>query len=136
MPKINSAGVPSYDGHQGEVTNAVGEQFNVDPTRDLNGEHAEGYESKPVEEFEETPAPGVAGPITELTGDEDDEERDDTDESGDRRQAGRGPRQRRDDLSALKLGDEKQGEPAAGSPKKVTPPSAAKHGEGTDSQKK
>lgn len=67
MPKINSAGEPSYAGHEGTVTNAVGEQFEVDPTRDLSGEHTEGYESKPVGELEdaepdnETPAPDVAG---------------------------------------------------------------------------
>lgn len=76
MPKINSAGEPSYADHTGTVTNAVGEQFEVDPTRDLNGEHADGYENKPVEQFDETPAPGLDGPITVID-DKDDERRDD-----------------------------------------------------------
>lgn len=80
MPKINSAGEPSYADHTGTVTNAVGEQFEVDPTRDLSGEHADGYENKPVEQFDETPAPGLDGPITAIDDrndeGEDDERRD------------------------------------------------------------
>lgn len=70
MPKINSAGEPSYADHTGTVTNAVGEQFEVDPTRDLSGEN------KPVEQFDETPAPGLDGPITAID-DRNDERRDD-----------------------------------------------------------
>ena len=34
MPKINAAGVPSYAGHEGTVTNAVGEQFELNRTDD------------------------------------------------------------------------------------------------------
>lgn len=29
MPKINTSGQPSYEGHEGVVTNAVGENFSV-----------------------------------------------------------------------------------------------------------
>ena len=84
MPKINAAGVPSYDGHTGTVTNAVGEQFEVNPSLDLDGNRPEGYTDEPVGEFEETPAPGVAGPIVPVEEDQDDEAEDtDTDEKDD-----------------------------------------------------
>lgn len=100
MPKINSAGEPSYAEHSGVVTNAVGEQFEVDPTRDLNGEHADGYESKPVEQFDESPAPGLDGPITAV-----DEENDDKDsESDERKDAGR------DNAQSPRLVDHRQSE--------------------------
>lgn len=37
MPKTNSAGVPSYFGHEGVVTNARDEKFELDPLKDLEG---------------------------------------------------------------------------------------------------
>ena len=40
MPKIASNGNPSYEGHEGVVTNAVGEQFEVNPHFDLEGNEA------------------------------------------------------------------------------------------------
>lgn len=53
MPKINSGGVPSYEGageEVGVVTNAVGEQFDLaDPTGTDEG--------RPVDEPAEDPAP-------------------------------------------------------------------------------
>lgn len=67
MPKISNTGEPSYAGHEGVVTNAVGEQFDVNPTVDLDGERKEGFTSEPVDEsFEPTPAPGLGGPVTEI----------------------------------------------------------------------
>lgn len=63
MPKINALGVPSYDGRQGHVTNAVGEQFEVNPSLDVNGEPVDGYTNEPVGDFEATPAPGTEGPV-------------------------------------------------------------------------
>lgn len=81
MPKINAQGVPSYDGQQGGVTNAVGQQFEVNPSLDLNGERPDGYVSEPVGEFEESPATGLPGDVRPLAGDEpsdsDDEQDDD-----------------------------------------------------------
>lgn len=104
MPKIGPNGNPSYDGQQGTVTNAVGEQFEVNPSRDLEGEHAEGYVNEPVGEFDESPAPGAGGPITPVT--EDDDKQDDTEPAV----------ERRDDASSLDLSDQKQNTP----PKKAT----------------
>lgn len=37
MPKINAQGAATYAGHTGVVTNAVGEQFELDPTKQLDG---------------------------------------------------------------------------------------------------
>lgn len=69
MPKISSTGEPSYAGHEGTVTNAVGEQFEVDPTRELDGERKDGYESKPVGEFEQSSPPGVSGDVAPIEDD-------------------------------------------------------------------
>ncbi len=66
MPKISSTGDPSYAGHEGTVTNAVGEQFEVDPTRELDGERKDGYENKPVGEFEQSSPPGVSGDVAPI----------------------------------------------------------------------
>lgn len=43
MPKNNGQNV-SYYGHTGHVENAVGETFELDPTRTLDGEDTEGLE--------------------------------------------------------------------------------------------
>lgn len=69
MPKISNTGEPSYEGHQGVVTNAVGEQFEVDPTRELDGERKDGYENKPVGEFEQSSPPGVSGDVAPIEDD-------------------------------------------------------------------
>lgn len=73
MPKINSAGVPSYDGQTGTVTNAVGEQFEVNPSLDQDGERSDGYVNEPVGEFEESPAPGIPGDIRPVDSDDDED---------------------------------------------------------------
>lgn len=75
MPKINAQGVPSYDGQQSGVTNAVGQQFEVNPSLDLNGERPDGYVSEPVSEFEESPATGLPGDIRPLADDEQDDDK-------------------------------------------------------------
>lgn len=82
MPKISSTGEPSYEGHQGVVTNAVGEQFEVDPTRDLNGERKDGYTDEPVGDFEQSSPPGLSGPITQIDEENDEPVNDERDESG------------------------------------------------------
>lgn len=74
MPKISSTGEPSYAGHEGTVTNAVGEQFEVDPTRELDGERKDGYENKPVGEFEQSSPPGVSGDVAPIEDDGEDGE--------------------------------------------------------------
>lgn len=66
MPKINANGNATYDGHQGVVTNAVGEQFEVNPSRDLDGERPEGYTEEPVGDFEQSSPPGVSGNVTAI----------------------------------------------------------------------
>lgn len=42
MPKINSGGQPSYDGVSGQVTNATGQQFELDPNKNLDGSVPDG----------------------------------------------------------------------------------------------
>lgn len=42
MPKINQAGQPSYGGVSGQVTNATGQQFELDPNKNLDGTEPEG----------------------------------------------------------------------------------------------
>jgi hypothetical protein len=70
MPKINSAGVPSYDGQTGQVTNAVGEQFEVNSSLDNDGERTDDYVNEPVGEFEESPAPGIPGQVRPVAPDD------------------------------------------------------------------
>jgi hypothetical protein len=110
MPKISSTGEPSYAGHEGTVTNAVGEQFDVNPTVDLDGERKDGFTSQPVdEEFEPTPAPGVGGDITaidEEDGSEVDNRDDDSDDDGKRRAAD----ERRDNDQRPRLVDHRKSE--------------------------
>lgn len=108
MPKINSSGTPSYEGHRGVVTNAVGEQFEVNPSLDLAGEHADGYINEPAGQFDESPAPGTAGPIVPV----DDEDHTPDGEDEDERQ-----KQAEDD--DRKNGDE--WDPAAPQPGNQTP---------------
>jgi hypothetical protein len=93
MPKINSAGVPSYAGHEGVVTNAVGEQFEVNPSRDLEGNRPENYVDEPVGDAPEETEP-VSGDIRPET------ERDDEDTET----------TRRDDADALDVRDKAQDE--------------------------
>lgn len=106
MPKISSTGEPSYEGHRGVVTNAVGEQFEVDPTRELDGERKDGYENKPVGEFEQSSPPGVSGDVAPIT--QIDEENDERDESG------------RDNDQRPRLVDHRQSEGAGDSRKGTT----------------
>lgn len=63
MPKISGSDIPSYAGHAGHVTNAVGVQFEVDPTRDLNGDDTDGLKVEPVGEPNEELV-NTSGPIT------------------------------------------------------------------------
>lgn len=67
MPKINSAGVPSYGGNEGVVTNAVGEQFEVNPSRDLEGNRPENYTDEPVGDppQENEPVSGDVRPVSD-----------------------------------------------------------------------
>jgi hypothetical protein len=45
MPKINGAGVPSYEGHEGVVQSASGLQYNVDPA---DGNVVGGFQTGPA----------------------------------------------------------------------------------------
>lgn len=83
MPKISSTGEPSYAGHEGVVTNAVGEQFEVDPTRELDGERTDGYTNEPIGELEQSSPPGVGGDVAPVEDDGDSEDdRAERDEQG------------------------------------------------------
>jgi hypothetical protein len=46
MPKINANGQPSYAGVSGVVTNAVGEQFELDPNVNADGTDADNAQSQ------------------------------------------------------------------------------------------
>ncbi len=80
MPKNNDAGA-TYFGHTGTVTNAVGEQFELDPTRDVNGDDLPGLERG--EDTQEAPRP-VDGATSDVP-----MENTDAREEYDRRQAER-----------------------------------------------
>lgn len=119
MPKISSTGEPSYEGHQGVVTNAVGEQFDVDPTRDLDGERKDGYTDEPVGDFEQSSPPGLSGPITQI-----DEENDEPVSDDERDESGRDNDQRPrlvDHRQSQGAGDSRKGTTAA---KKATAPTS------------
>ncbi len=94
MPKISSTGEPSYADHTGVVTNAVGEQWEVDPTRELDGERKDGYVNEPVGEFEQSSPPGLAGPIAPVTDGDDENEPDNETPAPDRTDEGRDSDQR------------------------------------------
>lgn len=120
MPKISSTGEPSYAGHEGVVTNAVGEQFDVNPTVDLDGERKDGYTSEPDESFEPTPAPGVSGDVAPI--DESDDENENDSKRAGRAEGGRDNDQRPrlvDHRQSEGAGKERESTTAA---KKAAPP--------------
>ncbi len=119
MPKINSAGQPSYDGHQGTVTNAVGEQFELDSTHDADGNPTEGRVVEPIGEGPEE-RDVVSGEIRPIDQDADDARPVDEPKQQDE------DVNRRDDASSLYLGDQKQQDGKAVPAKKSVPAPAPK----------
>jgi hypothetical protein len=73
MPKNNGFN-STYAGHQGVVTDARDNLHEVDPTKTIDGEDSPGLTVEPVGDLEETPAPGVLGPVTPVSEDDQDEE--------------------------------------------------------------